>query len=100
MVRRTVFRGALAILALVGARAVSADPINFTGSVERDFNPGTDPSVAVTPGLADPLFIGQPDWMTNQGWYSGWAIKDVRTSYDPRTDTLSVGVNTFVNRNG
>ncbi|HMB07003.1 MAG TPA: hypothetical protein VKP69_25135 [Isosphaeraceae bacterium] len=100
MVRRSVFRGALTILALLGARVASADPINFTGHVGNDFNPDTDKSVTVVPGLSNPLFIGQPDWMTNAGWYSGWAIKDIRTSYDSKTDVLSVGVNTFTNPHG
>jgi hypothetical protein len=100
MVRRSVFRGALTILALLGARVASADPINFTGYVSNDFNPNTNPNVTVIPGLSNPLLIGQPDWMTNNGWYSGWAIKDIRTSYDPTTDTYSVGVNTFINPHG
>src|SRR4051794_9988067 len=100
MVRRNVIRGALSILALLGARAASADPINFTGNVANDFDPLANKSVFVTPGMSDPMSIGQPSWMTQNGWYSGWAIKDIRTSYDATTDTLSVGISTFVNKNG
>jgi hypothetical protein len=38
--------------------------------------------------------------MVQNGWVSGWSIKDVRTSYDSATDTLSVGFNTFHNGQG
>ena len=87
-------------VALLGARVASADPINFTGYVWNDFNPSTNSQVQVIPGMSNPLNIGQPSWMTNAGWDSGFAIKDIRTYYDPTNDTMYVGVNSFINKNG
>jgi hypothetical protein len=87
-------------LVLFGARVASADPINFTGYVWNDFNPNTNSQVQVIPGMSNPLNIGQPSWMTNAGWDSGFAIRDIRTYYDAQNDTMYVGVNTFINKNG
>jgi MYXO-CTERM domain-containing protein len=87
-------------VAMLGARVASADPIDFTGYVWNDFNPNTNPQVQVIPGMSDPLNIGQPTWMNNSGWYSGFAIKDIRTYYNAANDTMYVGVNTFINKNG
>src|SRR6185503_12751614 len=99
MVRLNVLGSSLVILALIGARPAAAGPIAFTGNVEQDFpSPVVPPNgVTVIPGLgaSSPLNIGQPQWMTNAGYTSGFAIKDIRTSYDATTDTLYVGVNTF-----
>lgn len=97
--RLRVMRFSLAFLALIGARPVLADPINFTGFVDKDFN-RADPNVQVTKVTDDPLRIGQAQFMTDRGWVSGWSIQDIRTSYDPKSDTLSVGVNTFTNKQG
>jgi hypothetical protein len=89
-------------LVLLGLRAptAAAAPIQFTGNVVNDFNPATNPSVRITPVSSNPLNIGQSTWITNNGWISGWSIQDIRTSYDPTTDTLSVGVNNFKNAQG
>lgn len=97
--RLRVMRFSLAFLAIAGARPALADPISFTGFVENDFNP-ISPNVQVTKVTDDPLLVGQSQWITDRGWVSGWSIKDVRTSYDAKTDTLSVGVNTFTNKQG
>ena len=44
---------------------------------------------------SDPRSVGPASWITSSGFNSGWAIKDIRLSYDAQSDTLSVGVNTF-----
>ena len=99
MVRLRLLRWGLASLALIGARPVLANPISFTGFVANDFNP-SNPNVRVTPVSDSPLVVGPDKWMTDLGRVSGWAIKDIRTSYDPKTDTLSVGFQTFSNSHG
>jgi len=99
MVRRSVFRWTLAALALVAARPATADPITFTGDVNRDFKlaPGTGVVNFVPHPLADgspdPHAIPQDPWMTNQGLINGWEVKNVRLQYDKASDTLSVGLN-------
>jgi len=82
------------------APSACAATIQFTGNVQNDFNPATDPGVTVTPVSSNPLNIGQSQWITNNGWISGWSIQDIRTSYDAKTDTLSVGVDNFKNASG
>ncbi len=99
MVRLRLLRWGVASLALIGARPVLADPIKFTGFVANDFNPKSI-NVHVTPVSDSPLTVGPDKWMTDLGRVSGWAIKDIRTSYDPKTDTLSVGFETFSNSKG
>ncbi len=102
MVTRRFRPWSLAFLILAGIHPslASAAPIQFTGNVAADFNPSTNLSVNVTPVSSNPLNIGQSDWITSRGWISGWSIQDIRTSYDPSTDTLSVGINTFKNAQG
>jgi hypothetical protein len=102
MVPRRLFPWTVALLVLCAVRspAVSAAPINFTGFVTQDFNPATNHTVTVTPVSSNPLNIGQSQWITDRGWVSGWSIQDIRMSYDPTTDVLSVGINTFKNANG
>ena len=58
------------------------------------------PTSIVTPVSSNPLNIGQSQWITTNGWVSGWSIQDIRTNYDATTDTLYVGVNTFKNAKG
>lgn len=99
MVRVSVLRWSVAILALFGTRPVLANPIQFSGYVENDFN-FKDPNVRVTNVASSPTEVGPSPFMTQNGWVSGWAIKDIRTSYDAKTDTLFVGVNTFTNAAG
>jgi hypothetical protein len=102
MVPRCLYPWSLAFLALMGLPVPSASSasIQFTGNVQNDFNPVTNPGVTITPVSSNPLNIGQSQWITNNGWISGWSIQDIRTSYDPKTDTLSVGVDNFKNANG
>lgn len=99
MVRLRLLRWGIASLALIGARPVLAASINFTGFVANDFNP-SNLNVHVTPVSDSPLVVGPDKWMTDLGRVSGWAIKDIRTSYDSKTDTLSVGFQTFTNAKG
>jgi len=98
MLRRYVFGPTLATLALLAARPVSADAIQFTGNVERDFalTPGNGVVQVVDfkrpDGSSSPLDVAQQPWLNG---VSGWNIKDLRLAYDNRTDTLMVGVNFF-----
>jgi hypothetical protein len=96
MVRRSAFRSTVLALALCAARVASADPITFTGNVANDFNPTTNTGVQVTPIDSDPTGnIFQFPEMTNAGFINGYAIKDVRMEYNAKTDTMSVGLNTY-----
>jgi hypothetical protein len=99
MVRPGLLRLSLAACALFGARPVLAAPITFTGFVQTDFS-ATNPNVTITPVSTSPSDIGPAQFMVANGWVSGWAVKDIRTSYNATTDVLSVGVNTFVNSQG
>jgi len=99
MVRYNVLRWSLATLALFGARPLLAGPIGFTGLVENDFKK-TDPTVQIANVSDNPTNIGPAQFMNDKGWVSGWALKDIRTSYDAGSDTLSVGLNTFKNKAG
>lgn len=99
MVGRMVLRWSLIAVALLGVRTVAAAPITFTGNVAADFNPQTNPGVVVIPNplslsqiIAD---VAQPAYMTQSGLISGFAIKDVALDYNPSTDTMYVGVNTY-----
>jgi hypothetical protein len=98
MVLRSVFRGTLASLALLWAgtawgATINSGAVSFTGLVEKDFDPLTNQSVRVVSDAAND--VAQAQWITDRGWISGWNIKDLRTSYNPATDTLAVGVNFF-----
>ncbi len=97
--RLGMIRMSVATLALIGARPVLAIPISLTGNVETDFS-SSNPNVQVTPVLTDPLQVGEASFIPANGWVSGWAIKDLRTSYDTASDTLYVGVDTFKNAAG
>jgi MYXO-CTERM domain-containing protein len=93
---RIALRSALtiaAVLALAGEVAW-ADPITFTGNVAADFNPATNATVNVFTHSNDPYHLPSPAW-TPSNWISGFSIRDIRTDYDPKTDTMYVGVNTF-----
>lgn len=99
MVRLRLLGLSLASLALFGARPLAAAPVSLTGHVETDFS-ASNPDVRIVPVSSNPLGIGQAAFMTNNGWVSGWSIKDIRVAYDSTTDTLSVGFNTFKNAAG
>ena len=105
MVRRRVCRWVLPALslALVGSgstRAASTaapgaavSTLFQTGDVEKDMPAGT---AGVTVIQGHPLnYTAQPQWMTNAGLVNGYAMKDIRLSYDKTTDTLAVGVNFY-----
>jgi hypothetical protein len=68
------------LLVLFGLHALAANaaPIQFTGNVPNDFDPATNPGVVVTPVSGNPLDIGQPAWITANGWVTGWSIQDIR----------------------
>lgn len=98
MVRHSVFRWAIAILALSWGGAASAGPMGTdvsplfqTGDVEKDFN-ASSKSVTVIPGQSLDA-VAQPEWLTQAGRTNGFDMKDIRLSYDKQTDTLAVGVN-------
>ena len=111
MVRHSVSRWLVALLALGWAWPVAAaaivpatpgpgvptgtgvSPLFVTGDVEKDF-PSTSKSVTVVPGQAMNA-VAQPAWMTSAGLVNGYAMKDIRLSYDQKTDTLAVGVNFY-----
>lgn len=80
----------------------SYDGYTFTGNAEKDL---PNPAVGTTNGVTvignDPIGNGSPyhvyqdPTITAAGRISGWNIKDVRLSYDAKTDTEHVAVNTF-----
>jgi hypothetical protein len=103
MVRRSVFRRALAALALAAAWAgpATAAQMKLTGDVDKDFpmrRPGfgviVDNPIGET-DLSNWNDVAQAAWITDQRQVSGWNIKDIRTHYDAATDSLAVGVNFF-----
>ena len=108
MVRHSGFRWIVALLALGWARPVSADaitpavgavsgtavsPLFVTGNAELDL-PSSSKSVTDVPGQAANA-VAQPQWMTQAGLVNGYVMKDIRLSYDSKTDTLAVGVNFY-----
>lgn len=99
MVPFRTLRLSLAVLALWGGGSAMASSITLTGNVANDFS-STNTNVHITPVSTNPLNIGQDSYMTQNGWVSGWAVSDIRTSYDASSDTLYVGINTFKNSQG
>ena len=99
MVCLRVIRISVATLVLLGVRPALSAPIILTGNVESDFAK-TNPNVRITPVSSNPLSAGVSPFIPANGWVSGWAITDVRTSYDQTTDTMYVGVDTFKNASG
>ena len=96
MVRRSVFPWTMATLALLGIRVASAAPIDFTGFVAQDFNPNTNPDVkSFTIDTNPSNTIYQTPYMLQNNEVTGWAVKDLRLSYDSSTNVMSVGVNTY-----
>ena len=102
MVPRRLYTWNVALLILLGLNvsAANAAPIGFTGNVANDFDSAANPGVVVTPVSTDAANIGQPPWITANGWVSGWAIQDIRTYYNTSNDTFYVGIDTFKNPNG
>jgi len=95
MVSRNVLRWSLATLALICAQSATAEPINFTGFVENDFQ-ASDKSNHIIQVNPDPFNrIVQMNEMTSAGIINGYALKDMRLNYDFASDTLSMGLNTY-----
>jgi len=100
MVRRVVFTVALLATALFGARPAVAAAITFpttpgtSGNAAQDF-PVSNPNVQVItiPDAIDR--VAQAQWMTDRGWITGWNIQDIRTLYDPKSDTMFIGLHFF-----
>jgi len=105
MVRHSACRWTLAVLALGWAGPASADaivstgatstgtsvfPAFATGNVETDLPASS--SVTIVPGQAM-TDVAQPKWMNDAGLINGYVMKDIRLSYDQKSDTLAVGVN-------
>jgi hypothetical protein len=78
----------LGTLVLALFMSIPAMAITFTGDVEADFDPTTDPNILV---ITDP---GGQDLSVNGG-ISGWDIKDIRLSYDSGADIMYVGFNSY-----
>ena len=102
MVRRVLSIWTLAALACLGVRSASADGLpTFTGNVPNDFpiapNNGVTEIVdhPMANGQSDPQHVAQSPWITQQGWTTGFEMKDMRLMYDAKTDTLAVGLNYF-----
>jgi hypothetical protein len=96
MVRRSVFLGTVATLALLGVRAAWADPITLTGYAANDFNPNTNLNVDVLPIDSNPLMtIAETPYMIANNRITGWAVKDLRMGFDPGSGMVSVGVNSY-----
>jgi hypothetical protein len=111
MVRHSVSRWLVALLAFGWAWPVAADAITGvtpsppsstaalgttifqTGNVATDM-PSSSSSVTVINGQPFNA-VAQPQWMTAAGLINGYAIQDIRLSYNPTTDTLAVGVNFY-----
>ena len=78
------------LLACLGGVAAHAEPVLFTGNALDDF-PAGRPGLMVA---ADPA--GAPDvGLIANVFVSGWDINTVRLAYDPDTDVLFVGFETF-----
>ena len=89
MVWRRSIRLTLATLALMGAGTASADAIKFTtGDVEKDMPAG--PTVTIVPGRSYDSVARTPEIGMD-----GYTMKDLRLSYDAKTDTLAVGINYY-----
>ncbi|MDX2037295.1 MAG: hypothetical protein SFX72_11645 [Isosphaeraceae bacterium] len=104
MVRRYVTRAlsvGLALAAAFSGLEASAATIGgsnglikFTGNVETDMPLGVIPGNQIVDG-GPPTRVAQAQWMTDAGYTTGWAMKDVRFNYDDTSDTLQVGINFY-----
>ncbi len=103
MVRRRLWFGAATLMALIVAKPAAGGSIQFTtGNVATDM-PSNAPGVLtivnhpLADGSADPSYYQQMQapWMNAEGRIDGWAIKDLRISYDQASDKLTVGVDFY-----
>jgi hypothetical protein len=89
-----VLRGCLMTVAILATRSVAAAPLTFTGNVATDFAiPGAQ--IYQSPIDQIPAHLAQPQWMTQSGLVSGWNFHDIALYYNPSSDTMYVGVNTW-----
>ena len=90
---------AVVMMAGLGPNAVRADAINFTGNVPNDF---ANANTVIIPVNPSPQSLGEwPTSVTDNGtWVTGWNIKNIYLSDDPKTGTLYVGINNWANANG
>lgn len=110
MVHRRMGLWGLALGTLIGyvPAPTLAVPVNLTGYVEKDFAVGGGTAetgkVFVQPVTSSPSTVGQSSWITNNGWVSGWNVKDIRFSYASDSATgqnwLGIGINTWANSSG
>ncbi|AMV39765.1 hypothetical protein [Planctomyces sp. SH-PL62] len=95
---------ALGVLIGSGSSATQAAPLNLTGYVEKDFAESNGNAktgkVHVEQVTSSPTTIGQSNWISQNGWVSGWNVKDIRFSYSTAGDSLAVGFNTWANGSG
>ncbi len=108
MVRRTLVRMSLAVLSFclvrpaLAGQSPSTGTINFTGNVAQDFTGGSVTTIVNDPIPGNPsqsqpgqYHNGQDPRLTSLGLVNGFAIQDLRTSYNASTDTMYVGVHFF-----
>src|SRR5262245_32365240 len=67
--------------------------VNFTGNVPVDFPATQSPGVVVIPANSSVTEPSIPRLLQPFVPVSGFAVQDIRVSYDAVTDTLSVGLN-------
>lgn len=95
---------ALGVLIGPGSPAGLAAPLNLTGYVEKDFAPSNGSPetgrIHIEEVTKSQTTIGQSNWITQNGWVSGWNVKDIRLSYSVPGNALAVGFNTWANGAG
>jgi hypothetical protein len=79
------------LLGLAVTERASADVIDFTGNVANDF------PTAATSSIIDgrPGSVAEAPFIIQNGWTTGFLIESVRFSYDAKSDTMFVGVQTY-----
>lgn len=93
--RRRVAMGAAALaLGLAAGPRARGGAVTFTGNVEADMPVKAGNGVVEVPGIQTDQ-IAQSSWITQSGWTTGWAVKDIRLDYNKATDTMQVGVNFY-----
>lgn len=81
----------MALLILTSGQHSRADVIDFTGNVADDF-----PTSAISGSIpGQPGSIAEASYIIQNGWTTGFLVESVRFSYDQKTDTMFVGVQTF-----
>lgn len=92
---------ALGVLIGIGSSTSHASGLkSLTGNVEADFDRSNPDTKTVVVNDTNPTGIGQSSWITNNGWISGWSVKDIRFNYNSTNDILYVGINNWAGPNG